>query len=555
MKKVFLILSVAVFIFISCNSKKKLVTTDNENGTNDSDTELTDNETEPLPDADTADDDPVIDDDNLVQPDEESDADNNDEEPYPYIECEIETKICETDELCLFVWEKGKHYCLPSCDPEAQTPCEGDKVCEPVFEETNSGCFPRLRVAGKVFDLESDVYKPVEGASVVGMFTTGASTDTVKTDSLGNYEFFLKMLRDNMGKPVTKEAVTLSVSAMGYDPVPGILRPSLPITFENVTCSALFCNVQSGFLSIGLFPLDGSIPRYKINGKLSENKGGVLVVAECDASPCPISYTDKDGDFSIFNVPAGNYSIKAYVKDKNYSAESVAVVDKDVDGVELDLLETPLSTLSGAVNIVNAPGGSKTTIVLIPVSTFIESFSKGILAPGLRAPDYGIEPNVSGNYTITGIPDGEYFVLAAFENDKLVRDPDPNIAGTQVLKVKFPSGGTNYNVSIGNFKVTEAIPIIFPGAQGPELITEPPLFQWTRDAGAKNYIVTVYTAQGTVQWTKNVQKTDAATMSVQYDGPALNGFYQWVVVSYSNLNAPISMSEDLLGIFYTNIQH
>ena len=283
-------------------------------------------------------------------------------------------------------------------------------------------------------------------------------------------------------------------------------------------------------------------------------RSGVLVVAECDAHPCPLSYTDKDGDFSIFNVPVGNYSVKAYIKGKNYSAESVAVVDKDVDGVELNLLETPLSTLSGSVNIVNAPGGSKTTIVLIPASTFIESFSKGILAPGLRAPDYGIEPNVSGNYTITGIPDGEYFVLAAFENDLLVRDPDPNIAGTQILKVKFPADGPVYNVSIGNFKVTEAVPIIFPGAEGPELISEPPLFQWERDASATKYIVTVYTAQGTVQWTKEVPKTDNLIMSVQYDGSALKGFYQWIVVSYKN-TAPISMSEDLLGIFYTNMQY
>ncbi|HPG35500.1 MAG TPA: carboxypeptidase-like regulatory domain-containing protein, partial [bacterium] len=320
------------------------------------------------------------------------------------------------------------------------------------------------------------------------------------------------------------------------------------------SCSDSMCNIHSGFLSIGLYPLDDSVLRYKINGKISEKKGGVLIIAEFDFSPCPLGYTDENGEFSIFNVPAGDYSVKAYVKDKNYSAELVTVADKDIDGVELDLIETPLSTLSGSVNIVNAPGGSKTSIVLIPASTFIESFSKGILAPGLRAPDYGIEPNVSGNYTITGIPDGKYYVLAAFENDLLVRDPDPNIAGTQILKVTFPADGPVYDISIGNFKVTEAIPIIFPGAEGPELISEPPLFQWERDASATKYIVNVYTAQGTVQWTKEVPKTDDAVMSVQYDGPALKGFYQWIVVSYKN-TAPISMSEDLLGIFYTNMQY
>ncbi|HQM84858.1 MAG TPA: hypothetical protein PLD55_09285 [bacterium] len=552
MKKIFLILSVVALIFISCNSKKKTVPTDGEITDNDS-VSADDDDSGTLPDSVENDETGEID-DQTVEPDSEVDQDIVDEDPYPYLECDIETKNCGETEICLFVWEKGKYYCLPSCDPEATEPCEGEKVCEPVFEETNYGCFPRLRVSGKVFNLESEMYEPVEGATVVGMFTSGISTDTILTDSLGNYEFFVRMLRNNMGLPVTKEALTLSVSAMGFEQVPGILRPSLPITFENVSCSDSMCNIHSGFLSIGLYPLDDSVLRYKINGKISEKKGGVLIIAEFDFSPCPLAYTDENGEFSIFNVPAGDYSLRAYVKDKNYSTETVTVVDKDIDGVELDLLETPLSTLSGSVNIVNAPGGSKTSIVLIPASTFIESFSKGILAPGLRAPDYGIEPNVSGNYTITGIPDGKYYVLAAFENDLLVRDPDPNIAGTQILKVTFPADGPVYDISIGNFKVTEAIPIIFPGAEGPELISEPPLFQWERDASATKYIVNVYTAQGTVQWTKEVPKTDDAVMSVQYDGPALKGFYQWIVVSYKN-TAPISMSEDLLGIFYTNMQY
>ncbi|HSW61126.1 MAG TPA: hypothetical protein VLJ60_10015, partial [bacterium] len=192
MKKIMLLLSVVVFIAISCDSKKKSIPADTE--ISDSDSILSD-EINILPDDETSENDDVADNDGSGNPDIENDeevGDENDEDPYPYTECDLETKNCGGTEICLFVWEKGKYYCLPSCDPESATPCEGEKVCEPVLEEINYGCFPRLRVSGKVFNLESEMYEPVEGATVVGMFTSGISTDTILTDSLGNYEFFVR---------------------------------------------------------------------------------------------------------------------------------------------------------------------------------------------------------------------------------------------------------------------------------------------------------------------------------------------------------------------------
>jgi len=206
------------------------------------------------------------------------------------------------------------------------------------------------------------------------------------------------------------------------------------------------------------------------------------------------------------------------------------------------------------VNIVNAPGGLKTSVVLMPAATFIESFAKGLMVPGLRAPDTGVEPNISGNYTINGIPDGEYYVLAAFENDFLVRDPDPSIAGTQIMKVVLPDPVEGYDLSIQSFKVTEAVEIFAPGAEGPEMISGNPEFSWSRDASATRYVVTVYNAQGIVVWEKEISKSDKEVMTLMYDGPTLRGFYQWIVVSYK-VNTPISMSEDLRGIFYTSEAH
>ena len=436
--------------------------------------------------------------DDFVEESTDIDADI-DEEVYPFAECDPDASICTESELCLFVWKKNAFYCKPACENDAD--CDDEYVCELVKDETLLGCFPPIKVNGNVFNMDVTVSKPIEGAFVVGMLSgSGISSDRVTTNSTGNYSILLRLQRDSRALPTNEDALHLSVSAMNFETYPGLLRPSLPITFDNISCSEVGCFVHSGFTSVGLYSLDAGVIRYSIIGKISEKKGGVLVVAECDTAPCQTAYSDKDGAFSILNVPVGTYSVKAYIVGKNYSAVAVDVVDKNIEGVQLELNSSPLSTLNGSINIVNAPGELKSSIVLMPAVTFIESFAKGMIAPGLRAPDPGVEPNISGDYTITGIPDGEYYVLAAFENDFLVRDPDPNIAGTQILKVTFPDASNNYDITIGNFKITEAIEIIFPGAEKPEQIFENPTFSWKRDASATHYIIKVYSSQGVVVW-------------------------------------------------------
>ena len=496
------------------------------------------------------DDDAIDDIDEVVDVDSEVGDVDADEEIYPFTLCDPDAPACSATELCLFVWEKSDFYCKPSCEDDDG--CDGDYLCETVVDETLLGCFPPIKVNGYVFNMDADISEPVEGAFVVGMLSgSGISSDRITTDSAGNYSILLRLKRDNRALPANEDALHLSVSAMNFEAYPGLLRPSLPITFDDVYCSETGCFVHSGFTSVGLYPLDDSVVRYSITGKISEEKGGVLVIAECVAAPCPTTYSDKEGAFSILNVPVGSYSVKAYTAGQNYATAAVEVVDKDINTVLLELNDSPLSTLSGSINIVNAPGGSMSSVVLMPAVTFIESFAKGMIAPGLRAPDPGTAPNITGDYTITGIPDGDYFVLAAFENDWLVRDPDPNIAGTQVLKVTFPGASDNYDITIGNFKITEAIEIIFPGADKPEQIFENPTFSWKRDASATHYIVTVYSSQGVTVWEQRVEKTADEILTLLYDGTPFRGFYQWVVVSYKT-DAPISMSEDLKGIFFTS---
>ena len=551
MKKFILFVLILAFI-VSCSDTKKKVDVDEEGALDSDQISQSDDDSAEFED-DSSVTDEAADEDNV--PDETVDE-TPDEDSFPYTKCDPDAEDpCGENEICIYIWTESDYFCIEPCDDSVETPCEDDYLCEEVEGDTLKACFPPVSVAGKIFDLVAISLDPIENAEVVGMMVgTGLSTQKVLTDVQGNYRLTFSMKRDRKGLPVTEDVLKLSVAARNYEQYPDILRPSMPITFENVNCTVMYCNVNSGFSSVGLYPVDDSVPLYNIEGALSDSSKGALVIAECDTPPCRYAYTDDNGDFTIMNVAAGTYSIKAYAKNINYSTPEVTVVDADITGVTVDPLETELSTLNGSVNIVNAPGDLKTSVVLMPASTFIESFAKGLMVPGLRAPDTGIEPNISGDYSISGIPDGEYYVLAAFENDYLVRDPDPSIAGTQVLKVTLPDPVDGYTLDITNFKVTEAVEIFYPGAEGPEMISGNPDFSWARDPSATRYVVTVYNAQGIIIWEKEVAKTETETITVTYDGPELRGFYQWIVVSYK-VDDPISMSEDLRGIFYTNEAH
>ena len=158
-------------------------------------------------------------------------------------------------------------------------------------------------------------------------------------------------------------------------------------------------------------------------------------------------------------------------------------------------------------------------------------------------------------FTIAGVPPGRYVVLAGFENDGLVRDPDPNIAGTQIVHVEMPSPGSDIELS-DSFKVTEALEIFSPGAEGPEAVTGSPTFQWADDSSEDYYAVVVYDAFGNLVWEDPaVPRVTGGDVSVTYAGPPLESgmYYQFRATSFreGGGNAgPISQTEDLRGVFF-----
>jgi hypothetical protein len=179
----------------------------------------------------------------------------------------------------------------------------------------------------------------------------------------------------------------------------------------------------------------------------------LVVAASGDAAFSGVS--DRSGNFTIFNVTAGDYVVRGYAADIQLDTEDVSVAAAPVEDVTLNQIADATAAVTGNVQIVNAAGGSLTSVILVVADTFDENAARGEAPRGLRAPRTGA-PDVSGDFTIEGVPVGTYKVLAAYENDDLVRDPDLNIAGTDILTLEVPAGETAIAVE-ASFKVTQAL--------------------------------------------------------------------------------------------------
>jgi hypothetical protein len=243
-------------------------------------------------------------------------------------------------------------------------------------------------------------------------------------------------------------------------------------------------------------------------------------------------------------VPAGTAEVRGYSPGVNLESESVDVpADGEKTGVDLAVVSDATAVVSGNVQIVNAPGGSLTSVILVLEDTFSELTLRGETPPGLRAAD------VSGTFSIPNVPDGDYVALAAFENDFLVRDPDTSIGGTEIVHLTVAGG--DVTLSEG-FKVTGALAVVAPGASEIDTVSGMPTFQWDDDSSEDTYTVTLFDALGTQVWEEDgiTGPNGSAPASVEYDGPALipGMYYQFRAVSIKD-GVPISSTEDLKGVF------
>src|SRR5262249_20703776 len=127
---------------------------------------------------------------------------------------------------------------------------------------------------------------------------------------------------------------------------------------------------------------------------------GVLVVAERSGAGTAV-IAAHDGDYAIFNLAAGHYTVTAYARGHVYAPAEVDVAGSAT--LDLALSTAQPGSLSGQVSIVNGGGSTATSVVAFVESTFDPVTGRGVPPPGLRAPSSGA-PSVSGAFQIDGVP-------------------------------------------------------------------------------------------------------------------------------------------------------
>ena len=439
-----------------------------------------------------------------------------------------------------------------SCNRDGRSPCESGLACDPRADASGFVCGEPASIDGLVRDALAE--GAVAGARVVALGADGSPAgDVAYTDESGRYSVGVSAPRAADGSIAPTAQWTLAVSAAGYEPFPAGPRPAVPISGSQVGAGG---TIEAPSTEVALLPLSQpELYALQISGRISApDPGGTLVVAEGGTGPAPHAIASRSGEFVIFNVPAGAFELAGYKRGQQLERVAVDTRQGSASDALLASVDPELGNVSGNVNIVNAPGGSTTSVVLVPESVFDSRLERGAIPLGLRAPGLPDLPSVSGAFQIDQVPAGDYVVLAAFENDSLVRDPDSSIGGTALQHVTV---GTGETVAMSqSFKITEHLAIVGPGAQTPERVAGPVTFRWSDDSSEDRYELELHTALGDLVWEQRAVFAGRGGEDVElvYDGPALTAgmVYQFRVTSFrdrSGETTAISKSEDLRGVF------
>jgi hypothetical protein len=433
----------------------------------------------------------------------------------------------------------------PVCDYQAQTGCKDGLVCEHVEGDDAEvvGCFAPLVVEGRVVD-SADTDQGIEGARVVGRDENGlpVSLGIAVSSTDGKYSLRVPATRKADGTPAAPELM-LRADAAGFATFPSGLRIAIPVDVSAPALEKGVYRIDNGTTTIALDALPDSSNLGSVSGRvLVDSAGGTLVVAGGATA-----IADRDGSYVVFNVPAGEQEVRGYAQGISLEPARASVeADVETKGVDLASSDAPLGSVTGDVSFVNA-SANETSVVLVVESTFSETLARGEVPRGLRAFP------VTGKYSFDDVPAGSYVVLAAFENDELVRDPDTSIGGTTIQRIQVEGAA----VDVPGFKITGALDVVGPGAEAPEVVSGDVTFEWEDDSSEDGYEVTVLDTFGNEVWkdTEVPRVTGSSSVTHAYGGPALDpGYYQFRTVSWredkkAGGRTYISATEDLKGVF------
>lgn len=395
------------------------------------------------------------------------------------------------------------------------------------------------KISGTIISASTNA--AVAGAKVV-IFdaNTNAPIGTVlTTDASGNYNvelpagtYFIKVYRQGFN----------AIPGSEVSPIPFSLVAGTQPTYNYKMTESTVAN--AGF----------------ITGKVGSASGpisGVLVVAN-DGTTGYSSTTDKEGNYFIYNVPAGTYFLTGWMVGYNSDPTSTMVAS----AAESSNANITLS--AGASGSVYGTAKNIAIETLDVDVALTDPFTRETI-PGLST------MAVAQGYKFNKVPNGRYLARATYKNDGRSMDPDWIIKNGEPY-VTVTGGGAFQR----DFSITGAVSLISPNNEASS--TKPvivsgltPTFSWESYPSSVDYVIEVMNSNGQVIWggftgsgvnaTKNITIPGATTTVVyNYDGTAKEvlksgQIYRWrIFASSKDVKAIsgwklISVSEDQRGLF------
>ena len=392
---------------------------------------------------------------------------------------------------------------------------------------------------------------------------TGTVTDAISGDPLANV--FINIFNDTTNAPIGASFTTGSNGAYTFHLEPGIYfmklskhkYESVPLQGSNPIPFTIEAGLSFERL-VKMFP-DETSNTGVISGKVTDGTdplGGVLIIASMsEGSSALSSVSDGEGNYYVFNVPAGSYSVKGLISGYNGDAVEASVTGNlETSGVDLILGSGASGIFTGLVRHLSVEN-IEVDVALIHAAT-------RETIPGLIS----VTENLA--FTISNIPDGKYLARATFENDNRVMDPD------RIVKFGEPevtiSGGNTVDLQID---VTGAVILVSPTNDSTtiepmEITSTSPAFEWEAFASTSDYVIEVSDIYGTVVWggfselpVKRIEISSGQLMvNYNFDGTATvsslepGRVYRWRIFASKNDQLSdtgwtlISASEDQRGL-------
>ena len=288
---------------------------------------------------------------------------------------------------------------------------------------------------------------------------------------------------------------------------------------------------------------------------------GMLVVAvDPDTDEAVSALTDDEGNYVLFNVPNGDYTITAY--QAGYSAnviEQPISGDNFVEDADLDVTENTSVSLSGQVTFL-ATGNGIVDVTLIHPLTLD------------TIPGAVVQTDGQGLYALENLPQGDFLAWASYNNDTYVMDPDwiiKNGGVPDAVAVTVADSDLDKPFSVTGAVMlnspTNAADLVIPA----EVDSLTPNFNWTEYSSAQRYVIEVFDLQGNSIWggwntdtgiaNHTVITSDTLSVIYNFDGSASAALvdgetYIWRITALKWKQSEgkyiaISASEDQMGLF------